>query len=232
MTSDADKLEEKSYYDEKLAADRLRMVYDLASAPVRRYLTEEIAYVHARLPDGSRVLELGCGYGRVLQVLARKASFLVGIDMSFASLRLARDYLAGFSHVMLAQMDAVHLTFSPATFDLVCCVQNGISAFQTDQRALLAAAVGVTRPGGRVLFSSYAEAFWEHRLEWFRLQAREGLLGAIDEDATGRGVIVCKDGFRATTVTPSQFRSLSRGLGRQTTVDVVADASVFCEIWV
>lgn len=96
----------------------------------------------------------------------------------------------------------------------------------------MAAAVDVTRPGGRVLFSSYAEAFWDHRLAWFRLQAREGLLGEIDETATGRGVIVCKDGFRATTVTPDQFRSLSRGLGRQVTVDVVADASVFCEILV
>jgi 2-polyprenyl-6-hydroxyphenyl methylase/3-demethylubiquinone-9 3-methyltransferase len=57
-------------------------------------------------------------------------------------------------------------------------------------------------------------------------------LGEIDEAATGRGVIVCKDGFRATTVTPGQFRSLSRGLGRQVRVDVVADASVFCEILV
>ena len=53
------------------------------------------------------------------------------------------------------------------------------------RRQELAAAVDVTRPGGRVLFSSYAEAFWDHRLAWFRLQAREGLLGEIDEAATG-----------------------------------------------
>jgi 2-polyprenyl-6-hydroxyphenyl methylase/3-demethylubiquinone-9 3-methyltransferase len=168
----------------------------------------------------------------VLKALGPSAGALVGIDISCASLDLARDYLAGFPDVMLALMDAVRLAFPPATFDLVCCIQNGISAFRVDQRTLLAAAVDVTRPGGRVLFSSYAEAFWDHRLAWFRLQAREGLLGEIDEAATGRGVIVCKDGFRATTVTPDQFRSLSRGLGRKTVVDVVADASVFCEILV
>jgi 2-polyprenyl-6-hydroxyphenyl methylase/3-demethylubiquinone-9 3-methyltransferase len=189
-------------------------------------------HVQARLPVGGRVLELGCGYGRVLTALAPAAGLLVGIDTSYASLDLARGYLAGFPDVMLALMDAVRLAFPPATFDLVCCIQNGISAFRVDQRALMAAAVDVTRPGGRVLFSSYAEAFWDHRLAWFRLQAREGLLGEIDEAATCRGVIVCKDGFRATTVTPDQFRSLSRGLGRQATVDVVADASVFCEILV
>jgi len=87
-------------------------------------------------------------------------------------------------------------------------------------------------PSGRVLFSRYAEAFWDHRLAWFRLQACEGLLGEIDEAATGRGVIVCKDEFRTTTVAPDQFRWLSRGLGRQVTVAIVADASVFCEILV
>jgi 2-polyprenyl-6-hydroxyphenyl methylase/3-demethylubiquinone-9 3-methyltransferase len=230
MTSDADQPGKKSYYAEKLAADRLQKVYDLASEPVRRYLAAEMDHVQARLPVGGRVLELGCGYGRVLTALAPAAGLLVGIDTSYASLDLARHYLAGFPDVMLALMDAVRLAFPPATFDLVCCIQNGISAFRVDQRALMAAAVDVTRPGGRVLFSSYAEAFWDHRLAWFRLQAREGLLGEIDETATGRGVIVCKDGFRATTVTPDQFRSLSRGLGRQVTVDVVADASVFCEI--
>lgn len=221
-----------SYYAQKLSATRLKQVYDLASEPVRRYLAAEIAHVKACIPPGGRVLELGCGYGRVLKALTPPAGTLVGIDTSHASLDLARDYLAGLPDVMLVLMDAVRLAFSPATFDLVCCIQNGISAFRVDQRTLLAAAVDVTRPGGRVLFSSYAEAFWDHRLAWFRLQAREGLLGEIDEAATGRGVIVCKDGFRATTVTPDQFRSLSRGLGRQARVDVVADASVFCEILV
>lgn len=232
MASDTDQRGKKSYYFEKLAAERLQQVYDLASEPVRRYLAAEIDHVQARLPVGGRVLELGCGYGRVLKALRPSVGALVGIDTSYASLDLARNYLEGSPDVMLALMDAVCLAFPPATFDLVCCIQNGISAFRVDQRALLAAAVDVTRPGGRVLFSSYAEAFWDHRLAWFRLQAREGLLGEIDEAATGRGVIVCRDGFRATTVTPDQFRSLSRGLGRQVMVDVVDDASVFCEILV
>ena len=219
-----------SYYAQKLAATRLQRVYDIAPDPVRRYLSTEIAYVQERMPPGCRVLELGCGYGRVLKELAPRAGVLAGIDTSLASLRMAKDYLAACADVMLVQMDAIDLAFPPETFDLVCCVQNGISAFHVDQRQLMAEAVSVTRPGGRVLFSSYAEAFWEDRLDWFRLQAQHGLLGAIDEAATGRGVIVCKDGFKATTVTPDQFRTLSQGLGDAVTVDTVAAASVFCDI--
>lgn len=219
-----------SYYAQKLAATRLQQVYDIAPDPVRRYLSAEIAYVQERMPPGCRVLELGCGYGRILKELAPRAGVLAGIDTSLASLRMAKDYLAACADVMLVQMDAIDLAFPPETFDLVCCVQNGISAFHVDQRQLMAAAVSVARPGGRVLFSSYAEAFWEDRLDWFRLQAQHGLLGAIDEAATGRGVIVCKDGFKATTVTPDQFRTLSQGLGDVVTVDTVAASSVFCDI--
>ena len=96
----------RSYYAQKLSATRLKQVYDLASEPVRHYLAAEIDHVQARLPVGGRVLELGCGYGRVLKALRPSAGPLVGIDTSYASLDLARGYLAGFPDVMLALMDA------------------------------------------------------------------------------------------------------------------------------
>jgi SAM-dependent methyltransferase len=85
------------------------------------------------------VLELGCGYGRVLLPLAKRAGIAVGVDTSLASLELARRYLAPAGSILLAAMDATRLGFSPRSFDAVCCVQNGISAFHVDQRSLLGA---------------------------------------------------------------------------------------------
>ena len=88
----------------------------------------------------------------------------------------------------------------------------------------------MTRPGGMILFSTYSEKFWEHRLEWFRRQADAGLLGEIDWAKTGQGVIVCKDGFTATTVSPRQFYSLLTGLNVEATIVEVDDSSLFCEL--
>jgi 2-polyprenyl-6-hydroxyphenyl methylase/3-demethylubiquinone-9 3-methyltransferase len=176
------------------------------------------------------VLELGCGYGRVLSQLAPAARLVVGVDLSLASLAMARHYLQGHGNVTLAQMNAVEPALPEAAFDLVCCVQNGISAFQVDQRRLLATAVRVTAHGGVALFSYYAEAFWEQRLHWFRIQAAHGLVGEIDEAASGNGVIVCRDGFRATTVSPERMAELARGLGVRSRVETVSDTSVFCTI--
>jgi 2-polyprenyl-6-hydroxyphenyl methylase/3-demethylubiquinone-9 3-methyltransferase len=220
------------YYEETLSGERLKRCYDLAPPAAQRYLAAEIKHVQARIEPGSAVLELGCGYGRVLREIAPAAGLVVGIDTSSHSLRLAGAFTADQGNVALVHMNAIKLAFLPTCFDLVCCVQNGISAFGVDPRSLLGAAVRVTRPGGRVLFSSYAEAFWPARLAWFRLQAAEGLVGEIDEAATGDGTIVCKDGFRATTVGAAAFRRLARGLGAQIQIEVVAGSSLFCEIQV
>ena len=221
-----------SYYGQKPAAERLKRCYDLATPAVRQYLEAEIEHVWARIRPGDRVLELGCGYGRVLREIASGTLCAVGIDTSGDSLRLAREHLGSLGNIALARMDAVRPGFAPAAFDVVLCVQNGISAFHVDRRSLLEQAVAVARGGGTVLFSSYAEEFWDARLAWFRRQAAEGLVGEVDEAATGGGVMVCRDGFTAATVGPHEFFALTRGLGREVRLKTVAGSSLFCEITV
>jgi 2-polyprenyl-6-hydroxyphenyl methylase/3-demethylubiquinone-9 3-methyltransferase len=130
----------------------------------------------------------------------------------------------------LVAMDATHMGFRERTFDLTVCIQNGISAFGADQSKLFTEAVRVTRSGGRVLFSSYCERFWEERLKWFEIQAERGLIGEIDYHATGNGVIVCKDGFRATTTDAESFRKLSGVLTLVPNIIEVDGSSLFCEI--
>lgn len=218
------------YYSERLSGERLRRCYEIAPQRVQRYLRAEIDCVLDRVEAGARVLELGCGYGRVLGELAGRAGAAVGIDLALDSLRLARHALAHRGRCRLACMDATVLAFPGRGFDLVVCVQNGISAFQVDRRSLVREAVRVARPGGRLLFSTYTEAFWDHRLEWFRMQSEAGLLGRIDERATGDGVIVCEDGFRATTASAEELLSLAAGLGLAATVFEVDGSSLFCEI--
>ncbi len=218
----------KDYYAKKLSAERLRKVYEVASPRVTQYLEEEIRFVLDRVSTDARVLELGCGYGRVLERLASRTKRVVGIDTSRESLAMAAQQSRG--GYRLALMNAVSLGFAKKSFDLVACIQNGISAFKVEPLDLMREAVRVTRAGGRVLFSSYAEKFWPYRLEWFREQAAHGLLGEIDEDATGNGVIVCKDGFRATTFSPGDFLALTASLGLTAEIFEVDESSIFCEI--
>lgn len=218
------------YYSEKLGGARLRECYEVAPIRVRRYLDAEIRFLMDRLGPGSTVLELGCGYGRVALELAKKVGRVVGIDTSSKSLALARELAGSDSGCEFLEMDALKLRFQDGEFDAVVCVQNGICAFAVDQEVLLREALRVTRSGGRVFFSSYAEQFWPHRLGWFQLQAERGLVGEIDTNLTGDGVIVCKDGFRAGSMSPSDFRRLCERLGMDPVITEVDGSSLFCEL--
>lgn len=219
----------KDYYSKKLSAGRLRQAYELAPDRVRRYLDSEIRFVKERIKPDDLVLELGCSYGRVLVKLAEKTGKIIGIDTSLDSLYMAKKSDKCSSFWLLA-MNAVNLGFYDQCFDLVICIQNGISAFKVNQEDLIKEALRVTRSGGRVLFSSYSERFWPERINWFRIQAKHGLLEEIDEEATRNGVIVCKDGFRATTISPEDFRNLTSSIGHTAMITEVNGSSIFCEI--
>jgi SAM-dependent methyltransferase len=217
----------RGYYETRLAAEALRRCYELAPARVQQYLHSEIYYVINRLRPSDRVLELGCGYGRVMVDLAGVAAHVVGIDTSKASLGLARRQLADRPNCLLACMDASHLAFLEESFDAVVCIQNGLSAFHADRRRVVREALRVTRRGGKVFFSTYSDRFWEHRLAWFARQAEAGLIGEIDYERTGEGTIVCHDGFQASTVGPEEFAALLVGLDVELAVTEVDESSLF-----
>ncbi|MBN1824914.1 MAG: class I SAM-dependent methyltransferase [Candidatus Eisenbacteria bacterium] len=218
------------YYEQRLSAERLRRCYAVAPPPARAYLKAEIEHILSRLGAADAVLELGCGYGRILAFLAPRVRVLWGIDRSVASLALAREAAAPFVNIRLAAMDAARLAFRYRSFDAVICAQNGISAFGVDPVRLIGEALQAARPGGKILVSSYADRFWEDRLDWFEAQAREGLLGPIDRRRTGDGVIVCEDGFRAGIARPADFERWTAELGVTGRITEVAGSSLFCEI--
>lgn len=218
----------KDYYERHLAGVRLARCYELAPPRIRRYLDAEIEFLLDVVRDRARVLELGCGYGRVMKRLSPSAATVVGCDVSQASLDLAQSFLGPLRNIVLVRADAVRMPFRAGIFDAVACVQNGISAFGVDRARLVAEAARVARPGGRILFSSYSPRVWEDRLDWFRIQAQAGLIGEIDEERTGDGTIVCKDGFRASTIGGDEFTHLFEGLGLRAAIQEVDGSSLFC----
>lgn len=217
------------YYDEKLSAKRLERCYQVASPRVRQYFEAEIGHVLDRIRPTDAVLELGCGYGRVTTRLAKAAKRTVGIDSAAGNITYARGIDTDGACEFFV-MDALALSFPDDTFDVVVCIQNGICAFNVDKRALAREALRVTRKGGIVLFSSYSDRFWPHRLAWFEAQSAEGLLGSIDHAASKDGFIVCSDGFRSGRMMPEDFSKLCTALGVRFTTCEIDNSAIFCEI--
>lgn len=218
------------YYSKNLNADKLQRCYEIAPLRIMQLLKAEIDFVMNRLSGEDAVLDLGCGYGRVAVELAAKAKEVTGIDISQENIYLAEQLHGTVANLRFHTMNAAELDFPYGMFDAVVCIQNGISAFREEPLKLLAEALRVTKKGGRVLFSTYSGKIWKDRLHWFQLQADENLLGEIDYENTKDGVIVCKDGFRATTFSEDDFLSLASECNARASICEVDDSTVFCEI--
>ena len=218
------------YYRERLSGFRLFRCYEVASERIRRYLGAEVEFVVSCVGGAGLVLELGCGYGRVMKVVSGSVGWVVGNDVSSESLEYARSYMESCRNYDVFLMDASQMSFRSCVFDVVFCIQNGISAFGVDKKGLIAEAVRVTKDNGIILFSSYSPKIWEARLEWFRRQSLFGLIGEMDEEKTCDGTIVCKDGFRATTVSSDQFVELFDEFGLNASVIEVDESSIFCKV--
>lgn len=220
----------REYYSKKLSANKLKRCYDIASPRIKQYLKAEINFVVEQIRSSDKVLELGCGYGRVLRELAKQASKVVGIDTSFESLELAKEFLLDYRNIELHQMNANSLSFKEETFDVVIAIQNGISAFKVEPEVLIREGLRIIKRNGKLILSSYSENFWEERLKWFIQQSEEELLGEIDFEKTGNGSIVCKDGFIATTFSKKDFQNLLQRMNLKGSIQEIDMSSIFCVI--
>ncbi len=216
------------YYSAHLSAERLKRCYQIAPPRIMRYLKSELEFVVDQIGPFDLVLELGCGYGRALNEICGQSGDIVGIDISGESLNYALDYVGCANLVQLSQMNATSLAFDNDVFDVVVCIQNGISAFGTNPIELVRESLRVTRPNGFCYFSSYSDKIWEERLEWFSIQSEEGLVGEIDWAKTAKGHIVCKDGFEATTFRPHDFRRIAEEVGFTPHIIEIDESSLFC----
>ena len=218
-----------NYYSKKLNSSKLVEVYQTKIERVKQYFHHEIDFVGSRLTGSEKVLELGAGYGRIMKELAPLAGSVVGIDISKDSVLLGKEYLKNCLNCTIEVMDVHQMTLEP-DFDVVICLQNGLSAFKGRDEKLVQEALGVLKKGGTAYFSSYSAKFWDCRLAWFQEQADKGLLGEIDFEKTKDGEIVCFDGFRATTTTPEDMKRLGEWSGYPYQIVEVDESSIFLVI--
>jgi SAM-dependent methyltransferase len=101
-----------------------------ASAPARAqwlrrgafFHAEDLRYLKFLIPEGVRVLELGCGSGDLLAAL--KPSFGVGVDFSEGMVAQARKAHPGLTFVVGDIEDAAFVRSLPGPFDVILVVDT------------------------------------------------------------------------------------------------------------
>lgn len=102
------------------------------------------------LAEDERMLDVGCGDGRITAVLAQRAprGLTVGVDLSADMIDHARRTFVGVKNLRFEQADASRLNFA-AQFTLV--FSNAALHWIRDHRPLLAGIARALQPGGRLV---------------------------------------------------------------------------------
>ncbi len=112
----------------------------------------------------SKVLDVGCGYGRDCLYLARQGLDLVGVDISPAALGLGARWKErqGINNIQFVCSDLGEIEFSPASFGAVI-IYNVMHLLNELQRGELGAKIRrILKPGGllvQAVFSTKEEGY-------------------------------------------------------------------------
>jgi SAM-dependent methyltransferase len=111
-------------------------------------------------------LEIGCGYGRFVDVVQRAGGQIVGVDLSTHSIDLAHDHVGFRDGVYLVQADLFALPFERATFARAFSI--GVLHHTPSTRDAFRAITPYVQVGGRVSIWVYHPAekrssnVWRH----------------------------------------------------------------------
>jgi SAM-dependent methyltransferase len=106
----------------------------------------------AAVTTGTRMLDIACGTGMVLELATARGAVVAGVDVSRGMLSIAAGRVPD---VDLRLDDIQLLPFADGSFDAVV----GVNAFQfaADPVAAIAEAARVLAPGGRIAIGMFAE---------------------------------------------------------------------------
>ncbi len=129
-----------------------------------RQLVELVAR-HARIGQGSKVCDVGAGYGATARYLAQeKGARVTALTVSGAQYQYARARSTGDNPAYLL-CDWLENSFPSASFDAVIAIES--LAHMTDKRRFFVEAERVLRPGGRLVVCAWLAGEgvrpWEER---------------------------------------------------------------------
>lgn len=129
--------------------------YDIQSFPI-----DDVPFYLSRIPaPDARILELGCGTGRVLVPLAKASGFTHGVDSSAAMLSRCRAKLEAEGLLRKSRITVANITDLDlgATFDLIVAPFRVMQNLETDEE--IAGLMSVIRthlaPGGTVILNAF-----------------------------------------------------------------------------
>ncbi len=183
------------------------------SALEASFLTQQLP-----LPAFKTVLDVCCGEGRHVQLMAGAGYSVTGIDLNNSALEKARARVTG--DTVLLKWDMRHLVELPTHFGAVLNLWQSFGYFDEQTNAdILRQVRAILNPGGRFILDIYHRGFWEAH-QGIREFQRGGVEIREDRAMHGNRLLVkltydrsASECFEWQLFTPQEMSQLATGCG-------------------
>lgn len=151
---------------------------DVQSLYVPETEIEERMGVYFPTKPVQRMLDLGTGTGRMLELFGSRAEEAIGFDLNTQMLTLARSRVssANLSNCQVRQSDISALSLPAQSADLI--ILHQVMHFLDNPELVMREAGRVIKPGGRLLIADFAA----HTKEWLREEHAHRRLGFTNDE--------------------------------------------------
>ena len=129
------------------------------------------------------VLDVGCGTGRFMDVLARAGAETVGLDLSLA-VEVARQNLRSLPNCHFIQADALCLPFRPGTFDFAYSI--GVLHHTSNPRQAFLRMAETLKPQGEAAIWVYPRCHLTETFQYFPERVNEVLAQDVNYQIPAR----------------------------------------------
>ncbi len=114
----------------------------------------------------TKVLEVGCGYGALSQLLLKKGAYVTATEVDSNSLLFAKKFLKNKKNIKLIKVNSEKLKFKKNSFDLV--ILFDVIEHVKNPKIMMNEAIRVLKPGGilYVEFTPYYSIIGHHLYDY------------------------------------------------------------------
>jgi ubiquinone/menaquinone biosynthesis C-methylase UbiE len=137
------------------------------SPAYQEFFEAESSYILDNIPMDSKVVDVGCGNGRNIEIILQKTKNITGIDTDERIVRETQDRFKDLGSVKILEGDASHIPLESNLFDVVTLLVVLMNLDQGKQ-SFFNEAARILKNGGILIVSTYSEYAFDERMRAYK----------------------------------------------------------------
>ncbi|MDP1884475.1 MAG: class I SAM-dependent methyltransferase [Candidatus Moranbacteria bacterium] len=124
---------------------------------LQKFFTGDIDFIKNKLTRNQNILEVGCGFGRLLYPLSTVSKNVTGIDFSKNQIQKTANNTKQSKNITVRLMRAEKMNFKNNCFDQSICLNNSLGNMPGIEKQVIQEMKRITKAGGKIIVRVFAD---------------------------------------------------------------------------